>query len=81
MTYYEAALLVLRSARHPLTAQEITDRALERKLIVSRGKTPWATMSAMLYRRVGNDAELVKVGARANVRAKPGTVRWTVRKA
>jgi hypothetical protein len=46
MTYYEAALQVLGSARRPLTTQEITDLATERKLIVPRGKTPQQSMSA-----------------------------------
>lgn len=79
MTYYEAALQILRSARHPLTTREITDRAMERKLITPHGKTPQATMSAVLYRRAGNDAEFVKLDTQGNVRAKPGTVRWTLR--
>ena len=33
MTYYEAALSVLRSTRRPLSTQEITDLALQRQLI------------------------------------------------
>jgi hypothetical protein len=31
MTYYEAALQILRSARRPLTTREITDRALKKR--------------------------------------------------
>jgi hypothetical protein len=81
MTYYEAALSVLRSARRPLSTQEITDLVLQRKLIVPGGKTPSATMSAALYNRVGNNSELVKLDAPGNGRAKRGSVRWTVRKA
>ncbi len=79
MTYYEAALKILRSAKRPLTTQEITDRALEHKLITPRGKTPHATMSAVLYRRAGNDGELLKVETLGRSRAVRGTVRWTLR--
>jgi hypothetical protein len=79
MMYYEAALSVLRSARRPLTTREITDLAVQRKLIVRGGKTPYATMSAALYRRVGGNKELANIGVPGNGRAKRGSVRWTLR--
>jgi hypothetical protein len=79
MTFYEAALQILQSSRKPLTVQEITERALERGLIVSHGRTPEATMSAVLYGRLRSDARLVKVEDRGPVRARPGTVRWELR--
>jgi hypothetical protein len=79
MTYFEAALQVLRSARHPLSTREITDRALERRLITPQGKTPHSTMAARLYVQGRNDSELVKLEAPGNGRAKRGSVRWTVR--
>jgi hypothetical protein len=50
MTFLEAAELVLRTAKKPLTIREITGMALRRGLIETRGKTPEATMSAALYR-------------------------------
>jgi hypothetical protein len=81
MTYYKAALEVLRSARQPLTTREITLSAIERGLIAPAGKTPIATMAAELYRGVRNDPELVKVEGPRNGRAKPGSVRWTLRRA
>lgn len=77
--YYEAALQVLRSAAHPLTAQEITNEAVQRGLISPRGRTPHATMRARLYTRVRVDPELVKIETLSNKRAKPGSVRWTLR--
>jgi hypothetical protein len=80
MTYYEAALSVLRSARGPLSTQEITNLALQRKLIQPGGKTPNATMSAALYTRVGDNSKLVKIEAPGNGRAKRGSVRWTLRR-
>jgi hypothetical protein len=79
MTFYEAALQILKSSRRPLTTKEITERALKRGLIVSRGKTPAATMAAVLYRRLGTDPQLVKHEDRGPVRAKRLSVRWTLR--
>lgn len=79
MTYYEAALKVLRAARHPLTAREITDRAIKKRLITPKGKTPYATMRAVLYVQVRNDPELVKLHDPGDQRAKPDSVRWTLR--
>lgn len=78
MTYFEAALQVLKSSREPLTAREITERAIERGLIVPRGKTPDATMRATLYVWLGTDAQLVKTKARDLSSSKPSTVRWAL---
>ena len=81
MTYYEAALQVLRSSDQPLTTREITDQALERGLITPHGKTPHATMSARLYLKTtrDNDPELVRLIVPGDVRAKRASVRWTLR--
>lgn len=81
MGYYEAALQVLRSAKRPLTAREITDQAIERGLIAPAGKTPHITMAAKLYTRVRDDPELVKLEDPGTERAKRGSVRWTLRRA
>jgi hypothetical protein len=79
MTYYEAALQVLRSAHHPLTTREITDQVLEKGLITPHSKTPHATMAARLYLRVQKDSMLVKINVPGNGRARRGSVRWTLR--
>jgi HB1, ASXL, restriction endonuclease HTH domain len=79
MTYYEAALQVLRSAGHPMSTREITDQAIAEGLISPRGKTPYATMAARLYLRFRNDSELVKLATPGNGRAKRDSVRWTLR--
>lgn len=76
MTFYEAALQILRSSPHPLTTREITDKAIERGLIATNGKTPDATMSAALYERLPNDPQLVKLEAPGEKRARHGSVRW-----
>jgi hypothetical protein len=77
MTYFEAALQILKSSPEPLSTREITERALEQGLIVPQGKTPIATMAAVLYGRLGADAQLVKTEDRGSGRTR---VRWTLRK-
>lgn len=79
MTYYEAAIQVLRSARCPLTTREIAERAIETGLIRPRGKTPAATMSAVLYEHLRNDVQLGKLEAPGKWRARKGSVRWILR--
>lgn len=79
MTYYEAAVQILRAAQHPLSTREITDRAKEQKLIRPGGKTPQATMSAVLYGRQGSGSVIVKIDEPGTGRAKRGSVRWALR--
>jgi hypothetical protein len=80
MTYYEAAIEVLRAEKHPLTTQEITNRAIEKGWITPGGKTPVATMGAALYVKLPNDPDLLKLEDRSGRRAKRGSVRWTLRR-
>jgi len=81
MTYYEAAIQILRSARCPLTTREVAEQAIETGLIQPRGKTPAATMSAVLYEHLRKDVQLTKLEAPGNRRAKKGSVRWVLRDA
>ena len=81
MTYAEAAVEVLRTARAPLTVKEIVEQARARGLLMPRGRTPEASMSAALYRKLGKDSAIVKVAEPGNVRAVRGSVRWSLRKA
>lgn len=46
-----AVIKVLRDAKKPLSCREIWEEVKRRKLHSSEGKTPEATVSAMLYRR------------------------------
>jgi restriction endonuclease Mrr len=48
-SFKEAAVIILKDADEPLSAQEITDIALEREMIETSGSTPEATMAAQLY--------------------------------
>ena len=48
MTFLAAAEAILKSARRPLITREVTELALKRGLIAPTGKTPEATMSAVL---------------------------------
>jgi hypothetical protein len=79
MTYFDAALQVLKSSRQPLSTREITERALSCGLIVTAGKTPHASMAAALYGRLNTDPQLVKTNAPGSTRAQRGTVRWALR--
>ncbi len=76
VTYFEAAVEILRTARRPLTVREIVEQAQARGLLTPRGRTPEASMSAELYRRLGKDSAIVKVAQPGNVRALRGSVRW-----
>jgi hypothetical protein len=59
MTYYDAAIEVLRAAKRPLSTQEITNEAIKRGLIKPTGKTPESTMGARLYIQLRNNPDLV----------------------
>lgn len=68
-TCYQAAIHVLRSASHPLSTREITERAIEGGLIKPCGKTPNAAMAAVSYTHGAHDADLAKLEAPGNGRA------------
>jgi hypothetical protein len=78
MTYLDAAVRILSAAKRPMTTREITERAVARGFIAPEGKTPEATMSAVLYRRVKSEEGLVKIATPGASRAQRGTVRWMV---
>lgn len=46
-----AVIEVLEDVKEPLSPKEIWEEVSRRKLHTSQGKTPEATVSAMLYRR------------------------------
>lgn len=66
MSMADAAQKILEDAGEPLHSSEITKRALRRKLITSGGKTPEATMGAVL-------AVAAKKKDGAFLRTAPGT--------
>jgi len=72
VNYLDAAFSVLRDAGEPLCCEEITQRALDQKLIATQGLTPAATMGSRLYTDV-------KKGGSRFVRAGPrrfGLAQW-----
>src|SRR5437867_51301 len=80
-TFLAAALAVLRAKGRTLTDREITDLAIERGLLQTRGKTPHATMAACLYTAARDHPEigLVRIHDPGPTRARRGSVRWTLR--
>ncbi|RZJ48025.1 MAG: hypothetical protein EOO44_21655 [Flavobacterium sp.] len=53
ISFKEAAIKILKEVEEPLSAKEITKRALEENMIESSGATPEATMAAQLYTDTG----------------------------
>lgn len=78
MTYLQAALQILRSSKTPLSTRELLDRIVSEELIVPKGRTPLATLSAVLYTNVAGGGELRKLSSPGKTRAATGSVRWTV---
>jgi hypothetical protein len=78
LTYFEAALRVLRETKRPMTTRELTHAAIASGLITPIGKTPEATMSATLYEKIQSDARIKKLGEQkpGMSRAGHGTVQW-----
>lgn len=63
MTFLEAAEAVLQESGAPLHYKEITARAIQKGLLQSTGKTPEATMGALLYTAVAKAKEQGIAGA------------------
>jgi hypothetical protein len=79
MTFLEAARTVLAEARRPMTTREITDEALRQGLIETAGKTPEKSMDAQLYVRAKQPgATIVRLAEPGTIRARRGSVRWTL---
>jgi hypothetical protein len=75
MTFLQAAEEVLRKAKTPLTAREITNLALRQGLLRTNGSTPAATMSAALY-RAPEDGPIRRTYRPGEKRAVRDSVRW-----
>lgn len=61
----DAAVRVLEGAAEPMTCGAIVEKALERKLWETSGKTPSATLYAAIIREIadrGREARFVKAG-------------------
>src|SRR4051812_1778872 len=66
MTFLEAALEILKRERKPLHYKELTERAMDKKLLTFVGRTPEATMQTQMT----NAAK--KAPGSPFVRVKPG---------
>src|SRR3954469_20927986 len=67
MTFLEAALEILRKERKSLHYKDITQKAMDRKLLTFVGRTPEVTMQTQLT------AAVKKAPGSPFVRVKPGT--------
>src|SRR5918911_4162816 len=66
MTFLEAALEILKRERKPLHYKELTERAMDKKLLTFVGRTPEVTMQTQLTNAVK------KAPGAPFVRVKPG---------
>jgi restriction system protein len=57
LTFLVAAERILTQSEEPLTVSVITERAMASGLLVSEGKTPWATMEAQLATSIKRQAD------------------------
>lgn len=72
-------MTVLRDAGRPLTVKEITQEALRRGLLATKGRTPASSMSAALYEAAKKpETGIVRLYEPGETRARRGAVRWTV---
>ncbi len=78
MTFLDAAVAVLSNAQRAMTTREITEEALGKGLINTKGKTPEATMAAELYLHVrgAEPPRVRRVFEPGRGRARRGSVRW-----
>jgi hypothetical protein len=74
-TFLQAADEILRAAEGPLTAREITERALARGVVTTHGITPDRTMLSKLYKAAAS-GRVQRVHEPGLKRARRGTVRW-----
>ncbi|MGO9177871.1 MAG: winged helix-turn-helix domain-containing protein [Candidatus Limnocylindrales bacterium] len=80
MNYIDAAIEVLRQTGRPMTDAEIAKQAIASGVLRPTGKTPRQTMSAALYVHAKDPASVVcRVAEQGPVRARRGTVRWTLK--
>ena len=67
-TKVEAGYIILKDHEKPLHLREIIRIALEKKIIETKGKTPWSTLGADFYNenkrrtKQGRDLRFVPIG-------------------
>jgi hypothetical protein len=81
-TFLEAAAIVLKRAKEPLSGKEITARALELALLQgSGGRTPERTMTSALYMDVLHNptSRFRRIAKAGPTRAARNSVKWVLR--
>lgn len=78
MNNVEAAGVVLKESGRPMTVAEITQQALDKGLVSSKGRTPQATMGSALYTHVRDTpgSPIRRQFQQGPVRARRKSVRW-----
>lgn len=79
LSFFDAAVEVLREVGEPMTTRQLVDQALARGFIAPSGRTPLATMSARLYtgtQKAGSP--IVRLYAEGRQRATRGSVQWAL---
>lgn len=79
LSYFQAALAVLRVSERPLTVPELLDRMAAGGYRVPTGRTPENTLTAALYRHLGTHPALRRVFGVPTTESRR-YVRWTVRR-
>lgn len=62
MNFYDLAKQVIQRVNQPLSSNEIWEKAIELELdkqLITKGKTPWATLGARLYTDVRDNANSI----------------------
>ena len=81
MSYVTAAIEVLRSEGHPLSAEQIIELIIKSRLISPTGQTPGKTLEAALYvgARDNPDFPVERLAKSGPKRAIRGSVKWALR--
>ena len=82
LSFLDSAAEILRRSRESLTAPEIVASAIRIGMLITSGKTPDRTMSAVLYKDVARhrNTRFVRLSKKGPHRAVRNSVRWALRK-
>jgi hypothetical protein len=80
ITWTAAVHQILLETGRPMTARELYGEIIDRGLVEPKGKTPFQTLVAGLYKETKRvDARISRVAEPGTERASWGTVRWMLK--